>query len=175
SLVSRHFYDGELNNGRPAEEFVHDLPGYGSAVAAWIDVPADQGPEYGARSKNRPAEAATVAAEVDRLIHAAPRLTFGVITFYRDQRDEIWAALEGRKLAEHADRGTYRPVEKLLYDQDGNRRDRLLVGTVDAFQGKQFDVVLLSTTRCGPRHARVPAATDPQYRRWVGQRYGHLV
>jgi AAA domain len=177
SLVSRHFYDGELENGRPAEDedFVHGLPGYGSAVAAWLDVPADRGPEYGERSKCRPVEAAAVAAEVERLVRAAPRLTFGVITFYSDQRDEIWAALKGCKLAERSDRGTYRPVEKLLYDQDGNRRDRLLVGTVDAFQGKQFDVVLLSTTRCGPRHERVPAPADPQYRRWVGRRYGHIV
>jgi superfamily I DNA and/or RNA helicase len=173
TLVSRHFYDGALRSPQPAEKFQHSLPGYGTAAAAWLDVPA--GPEYGRRSKLRPVEAKAVAAEVDRLLQAAPNLTFGVITFYSDQRDKIWAELERRHLAEKPDRGPYRPVAKLLYDQDRKRRDRLLVGTVDAFQGKQFDVVLLSTTRCGPRDDQPPEPSDPKYPRWVARRYGHLI
>jgi superfamily I DNA and/or RNA helicase len=120
-------------------------------------------------------EAKALAAELDRLLAVAPDLTFGVITFYSDQRTEIWAALQDLKLAERTDRGGYRPVEKLQYNAAGDRLDRLLVGTVDAFQGKQFDVVLLSVTRCGPRHDKVPGPEEPEYRRWAGQRYGHLM
>jgi superfamily I DNA and/or RNA helicase len=174
-LISRHFYGGELSNGRDAADFVHGLPGYASAVAAWIDVPGGQGPEYGRRSKTRPAEAKVVAAELQRLLEAAPDLTFGAITFYSDQRDAIWRELTRLDLAERTERGGHRPVEELGFNAAGDRLDRLMVGTVDAFQGKQFDVVLLSTTRCAPRHDHVPAPGDPGYRRWAAQRYGHLV
>jgi hypothetical protein len=66
-LVKRHFYEGDLESGRAAEEFGHRLPGYGSAVAAWLDVPASRGPGVrgpeqaparggqGARGRARPA------------------------------------------------------------------------------------------------------------------------
>ncbi len=55
---------------------------------------------------------------------AGQDLTFGVISFYRAQAERIRGSL-----ADHAD------------------PDRLLVGTVDSFQGREFDVVFLSVVR----------------------------
>ena len=43
----------------------------------------------------------------------------------------------------------------------------MCVGTVDAFQGKEFDIVFLSVTRSNT----IPAETDDDYRR----KFGHLV
>ena len=54
------------------------------------------------------------------------KFTIGVITFYKDQMRQIMDM-----------------VDKEYSDQ----ADRIQVGTVDAFQGKEFDVVILSTVR----------------------------
>ncbi|MEV5711840.1 AAA domain-containing protein [Actinoallomurus sp. NPDC052274] len=174
SFVSRAFYDGALRSPRPDDEFAHALPGYEGVVAAWISVPNSRGPEFGGRSKRRPSEARVIAEQLEKLLPAAPDLTFGVISFYADQVEEIWRELARHRLVRHADR-SYELSEELQYDADGRRLDRLHVGSVDAFQGKEFDVVFLSTTRSAP-----PAQTDPDpgslaYDRWVRRRYGHLM
>ena len=51
-------------------------------------------------------------------------------------------------------------------NQPSSGRERLHVGTVDAFQGKEFDVVLLSMTRSN----RIVVTADEDVRR----KYGHL-
>ncbi|MGY4744255.1 DEAD/DEAH box helicase [Streptomyces sp. ATMOS53] len=172
-FVSRNFYQGGVNSPRPDDQFVHGLARYGTAVAAWVDVPPDVGPEYGDRSKSRPVEAAAVADEVARLVDEAPDLTIGVIAFYSAQVEEICRKLADKGLLTREGRD-YEVAERLRYDSGGHRLDRLLVGTVDAFQGKEFDIVLLSTTRCGPRQEVPPATTDRSYNRWVARRYGHV-
>ncbi|WP_164842729.1 DEAD/DEAH box helicase [Actinoplanes solisilvae] len=172
-FVSRNFYRGGLNSARPDTAFAHGIDRYGDAVAAWLDVPPQTGPEVGDRSKARPAEASVLAAEVVRLLEEAPDLTVGVIAFYSAQVEEIRRQLAARKLLV-ANGSTFELVDRLRYDSAGRRMDRLAVGTVDAFQGREFDVVLLSTTRCQPRPEAAPAADDGRYRRWVARRYGHL-
>jgi superfamily I DNA and/or RNA helicase len=173
-LVSRNFYQGKLKSQRPAEEFAHNLPGYNDAVAAWISVPPERGLEIPGRSKLRPVEAVRVADEVARLLHAAPDLTVGVISFYSAQVTRIWQELASRHHLARPTEDGYAPEEELEYDSAGRRLDRLKVGTVDAFQGKQFDVVFLSVTRCGPPRVKQPEPTDAAYTPWVRQRYGHL-
>ncbi|MEU6787004.1 AAA domain-containing protein [Nonomuraea angiospora] len=172
-FVSRNFYKNTLESKRPATEFAHNLPGYEGKVAAWIDLPPDTGQEYGDRSKYRPVEARRIAAEVQRLLDAAPQLTFGIITFYSAQANEIWKELRELGLATLTDRG-YEVAERLRYDRSGKRLDRLHVGTVDAFQGKEFDVVFLSVTRCPPPGERPPSSDSRTYQRWVRRRYGHI-
>ncbi|MEU8001135.1 AAA domain-containing protein [Catellatospora sp. NPDC049111] len=172
-FVSRNFYGGKLDSVRPDADFVHHLPRYGDAVAVWLDVPPQAGPESGERSKSRVAEAQAVAAEVKRLVDEAPDLTIGVISFYSGQVKEIYRQLAAQELLTRAGQG-YEPVERLRYKSSGERLDRLMVGTVDAFQGKEFDIVLLSMTRCSPRHGVVPDPASPEYHRWAARRYGHL-
>ncbi|GAA0506668.1 hypothetical protein Ade02nite_95830 [Paractinoplanes deccanensis] len=172
-FVSRNFYEGGLSSARPDTAFTHGIERYDNAVAAWLDVPPQVGQEVGDRSKARPAEASVLAAEVDRLLEEAPYLTVGVIAFYSAQVEEIRRQLAARKLLV-ANGSTFELVDRLRYDSAGRRMDRLAVGTVDAFQGREFDVVLLSTTRCRPRSETAPAADDGRYRRWVARRYGHL-
>lgn len=178
-FVSREFYevhdDGEIESPRPAEEFAHSLPGYGKAdrpcAAAWIDVPGGaRTRERSGRSKSRPAEAEVIAHEVHRLIDHDTTLTFGVIAFYAAQVDAIGEAMLKVGLTERAnnERG-WRVADRwaLTHDARGKAVERLRIGTVDAFQGKEFDIVFLSVTRSND----LPAATDEEQRR----KYGHLM
>jgi hypothetical protein len=173
SFISRSFYGGALRSPRPDEEFAHRLPGYEGVAAAWIAVPNSRGPEHGGRSKRRPCEARIIAEQLKTLLAAAPDLTFGVISFYVDQVEEIRRELARHHLLRRADHG-YELAEELQYDAEGRRLDRLHIGSVDAFQGKEFDVVFLSTTRSAPPGRAVPAPGTSGHDRWVRRHYGHL-
>jgi hypothetical protein len=152
-FVSRTFYEynGEppIRAGRPDGDFIHNLPGYEGVVAAWTNVPLSHGRETKGKSKSRPIEAKYIARELKRLIEFNPDLSFGVITFYSAQVRELWQALYEQELAEYED-GIYRiaAAYRETRNSQGNIIERLRVGTVDAFQGKEFDVVFLSVTRC---------------------------
>lgn len=171
-FVSRTFYEyhGELaiRAGRPEEEFIHNLPGYEDTVAAWINVPLSAGKETKGQSKSRPIEAKRIAKELKRLIEQAPHLTFGVITFYSAQVTELWKALCEVELAERTDEGFYQiaPAHRETRNHEGKFIERLRVGTVDAFQGKEFDVVFLSITRSND----INAVTEELY----SKKYGFL-
>lgn len=178
SFVSRELYevheDGAIESPRPAAEFSHDLPGYMKngtpCAAAWLDVPNDRGGEVRGISKRRPVEARAIAKEIRRLIEHDSTLTFGVIAFYRDQVDEIGRAMIDTGLTEPARsaRG-WRIAEAWATTYNAGRKkvERLRIGTVDAFQGREFDVVFLSVTRSND----LPGQTDEQQRR----KYGHLM
>ncbi|MCB9609591.1 MAG: AAA family ATPase [Polyangiaceae bacterium] len=180
AYVSREFYefreDEAIESPRVASEFHHDLPGYVKngvpCVAAWLDVPANgrAGGEVRGVSKSRPLEARAIAKEVARLIEHDPKLTFGVIAFYSAQVDEIGHAMIETGLTEKAnnERG-WRISDQMAtaLNHEGKTVERLRVGTVDAFQGKEFDVVFLSVTRSND----LPGQTDEEQRR----KFGHLM
>lgn len=172
AFVSNTFYSpyGEgFTSGRPAKEFVHDLPGYAGRVAAWVDLPLSAGPERGGQSKRRPAEAVWIAKEIERLATARTDLSFGVISFYAAQVDEILEAMEPLGMSERLDDGSFRVADSWRETRgtDGHLKERLRVGTVDAFQGKEFDVVFLSMTRSND----LPLSDERSLRR----KFGHLV
>jgi len=174
-FISRTFYEyhGEppIKAGRSEEEFSHDLPGYQGKVAAWINVPLNSGSETRGQSKSRRVEAQQIAKELKRLIEHDSRLTFGVIAFYRAQVTELWQELCKLDLAEVTDDGTFQvaPAWRETTNHGGKLVERLRIGTVDAFQGKEFDVVFLSVTRSN----NIQTSTDrlETYRR----KYGFLL
>jgi superfamily I DNA and/or RNA helicase len=179
-FVARCFYDGNLHSPRPDEDFSHELDGYDNRPAAWLSVPHAAGGEHGGQSKARTAEAGAIALELRRHVYARPDLTFGVISFYSAQVRLIWEELVKHGMAERAGSG-YALVEELRRDADGGERDRVQVGTVDAFQGKQFDVAVLSVTRSSRMPRLDPAQADPghpahaAYEQWARRGYGHLM
>ena len=170
-FISQQFYEphGEsLTSGREAAEFIHsvtlaDQTALAGKVAAWIDLSHEQGAEIGKRSKRRPVEADVVVREVKNLRSRYPALSVGVISFYAAQRDEILAKMVPVGLTEPDEDSGYRMRDGLTPDG----REGLRVGTVDAFQGKEFDVVLLSLTR-----SNTVVVKDERTRR---QRYGFLL
>lgn len=164
-FVSDVFYDGKLESPRPAVDFAHGIARYGEAPAAWVSVPRrDGGETQRGTSWTRPAEAKAIADELSRLLDEHPGMTFGVIAFYAAQAELIWEELGHRKLAEK-EGGGWAAVARLRHSPDGAPLDRLRVGTVDAFQGMEFDVVYLSIVRSADNGRPVPPR----------RRYGHLM
>ena len=146
-FISRNFYErfaqGEkFGSGRLASEFAHNLPGMDGKPAAWLEVGADQGQQRrSGTSWTRPAEATAIARQVRTWMQseAGQGLSFGVISFYKAQAELIKAQL--RSLTED--------------------HRKLRIGTVDSFQGMEFDVVLLSMVRTCPAKWK-PLADDRQ-------------
>lgn len=152
TFISDQFYRpfGEhLDNGIPdPRAFSHGLARYRSAACGWIDVPVSAGPEQrSGTSISRPVEAEVVVRELEAALRESGTLTFGVITFYSGQVDEIWQRMSEAGMAVKNSQSMWviNPSAPWLHTSRGLPRVR--IGTVDAFQGREFDVVYLSTTR----------------------------
>jgi hypothetical protein len=172
-FVSKNFYEsvglGKVSSGRSGADlsfgdaFLRALGGleshYRDHVCQWIDVPAALGKDQRrGTSRVREIEAQRIADEVVQIMRAGgDSLSVGVITFYAAQRDLIMEKLaktqiEGVPLMERRN-GSFEPHEhfkwarKVRGDGSVSQEERLRVGSVDAFQGKEFDVVLLSCVR----------------------------
>jgi hypothetical protein len=170
-FVSRTFYgaDEQFASPRPAVEFVHGLECLPAVPAVWLDVPAQHGKEATrGSSKVRTAEARAIAEWTLRIGAEKPDFTIGIIAFYLQQVREIERELERVGVGEVIN-GEFRfvPEWQFVARPDGERKERLRVGSVDAFQGMEFDVVFLSVTRCND----LPAETEKQRR----QKYGFLM
>lgn len=163
-FVNQYFYEGvdpkeKFTSPTPAEQFRHGLPEYTTlkedekreVAAAWKNIGADQGNEHNHNpSFSREAEAGWIAGELHRCMtsEAGADLSFGVITFYSAQTTQIIRALAEKGIYEGGDDGyELREDYRLITKKDGTVEERLSVGSVDAFQGKEFDVVFLSMVR----------------------------
>jgi len=143
SFISRNFYERfdpteQFSSGRPASDFAHALSRTNDKPAVWLDVPAQIGghQKYGT-SWTRPAEATVIVRKLHEWLssEAGKGLSFGVISFYKAQADLI------RK--------------QLGYIAEDDKK--LRVGTVDSFQGMEFDVVFLSMVRTMPSRESIEA------------------
>ncbi len=122
-LVSGVFYEPH-NEGFESplkeEHFKHNL--LDNKPLAWIDVKDPKKEERNADgSYYRESEIAAIKEYLDLFMKDEPNFTFGVITFFSEQKRRLEQALKG-----------YANLE---------------IGTVDSFQGKEFDVVFLSSVR----------------------------
>ena len=161
-FISSEFYDSKVSSPRPDEDFAHSLEPFSGVPAAWISVPASQGHEdKNGTSKERKAEANVIADSLARMMTstAGRELTFGVITFYLPQVKLIQKSLLNPGFTEADGGGGIRVSSEFAH--------RLEIGTVDAFQGREFDVVFLSVVRSNPW----PDSTQKEKQR----RYGHLM
>lgn len=101
---------------------------YNDRPIAWINLDKNNyGMEIGRRSKKREKEAARIIKEVKKVLAIAPKKSIGIISFYKSQSDYL------------------KDIAKTELTDAQN--DRVEIGTVDAFQGKEFDVVFLSCVR----------------------------
>ena len=126
-FVSDQFYKphGEAySSPLPAENFPHKIPEAENTPALWINVPSTGEKE---EPRSRISEAECIVEYIEKWLEdpACAELEFGIITFYRDQEKEL------RKL-----------LDKKIDDQS-----RIRLGTVDSFQGVEFDIIILSTAR----------------------------
>lgn len=132
TFVSDQFYEGKLKNGVTKEQRKTNVTRYDEKAIAWLNVDAEKGPEKGTskESKYRPAEVERLQKELYHVLQQTTDETIGIITFYKRQLVEIEAIIK-----------TFPEVDQL----------RIEVGTVDSFQGKEFDFVFLSTVRSNKR------------------------
>ncbi|MCZ2722387.1 AAA domain-containing protein [Marinomonas sp. 15G1-11] len=172
-FISQQFYEAKgmdkLKTTRPASDFAFSSDFiqalgsegqyYSGKVCQWVDVPLSEGKSSKrGPSPIRNAEAKRIATEVQRLLEADGKsLSVGVITFYAAQRDLIMEELATRTVKGIPlmvkREGQYEPSDEFKWaskqkgDGSTEREEGLRVGTVDAFQGKEFDIVLLSCVR----------------------------
>ena len=161
SFVSRNFYETfdrteRFDSGLPASVFAHNLPGTDNKPAMWLPVPADRGVARKlGRSWIRQPEIDEICRQLKEWIESeeGAGLSYGVISFYKAQADRI--------------RGELKRQLGAVADDD----KKIRVGTVDSFQGMEFDVVFLSVVRSVPSNW-TPRDQNPA--RQAQSLFGHL-
>ena len=143
-----------------ASKFSQQLEGIEDRAAIWLDAPARLGPEQrdGSKSRFRKAEAELIAKQLKQWIDSdqGQQLSFGVISFYKAQVNEVMRALARYQITEQDEQGAYVIAQnyQMLFDKHGKPlEERLRIGTVDSFQGMEFDVVFLSMVRSQPQNS----------------------
>lgn len=127
-------------------EYAHEVRDYLGKVAVWKNLSITKGHEMGGQSKFRVAEARWIASETRKILDTHPNYSVGVITFYSTQVQQILKEMASEEIGLTEQFGEIHQIKNaFLHTSDGG--ERLRVGTVDAFQGKEFDIVLLSLVR----------------------------
>lgn len=130
-------YKESYESPTPATDYQHELQGIENKAAIWLNVP-HQAYET---SEKKQGTSRYRDIEVDRIVERlVPWLTskegedlsFGVISFYSAQVEKIKEKLKSHGI----------DLEQINCD-----KERLRIGTVDAFQGMEFDIVFLSMVR----------------------------
>lgn len=150
-FISKVYYRGELKAGmsNQAELKKHNLSlaWAQDKVAVFCDVKKAQGIEESGKSKSRKSEAVRIVKLLDEL-KTDPNfenLSVGIITFYAKQVDEIFREASKKGYTEQRADGSFEIT--LPYRETNDGREKLRIGSVDSFQGKEFDIVILSTVR----------------------------
>jgi len=163
-FASDQFYEpyGEgYESPLPASVFSQQLEGIEDKAAVWLDAPAKGGKEERSASRSlfRKAEAELIAKQLKQWIDSpqGEGLSFGVISFYKAQVNEVMEALAKYQVTEQNEQGKYviKQNYQMLFDSKGKPlEERLRIGTVDSFQGMEFDVVFLSMVRSQPKNSQ---------------------
>jgi len=180
-FASNNFYQ-KYNEGyrSPLSEshFEQRLQGIENKAAIWIDVPNGQGKEtvLPSRSRQRISEAKVIAEHVNKWIGSeeGSGLSFGVISFYKAQVFAVYEALQKFGITERAQDGTWQICQEYRFLENGE--ERLRIGTVDAFQGMEFDIVFLSMVRSQDMNALPPhIRNEVDYKKKQQKLFGHLM
>ena len=129
SFVSEVFYDGLLKTSKSITADDRKSPkeiNEGKPLT-FVNIPISMGAETSGVSKSRWAEVEQIGEDVKKILKYDSTASIGLITFYSAQASLI---------KQHLD--------SFL---DNIQKNNIEIGTVDAFQGKEFDYVLLSCVR----------------------------
>lgn len=149
-FISSLYYDNEVKAGLNEQAKIksHNLTAAGlkDKVMVFCDVKRELGEENGGIGKFRTCEAKRVMSLVSDILKDpnSQDLSIGVITFYAAQRDLLFKEAASLGFANSVN-GDYEIADRWKTKRNGD--EKLRIGTVDSFQGKEFDVVILSTTR----------------------------
>ena len=142
SLISKVFYDNEIQNGIEKEQRITGIPFYDNVAIEWIStskLPSYKrnekrvGDKSNATYKNN-AELEIIKSKLRELDSLASRpIKVGVITAYRAQKSAI---------------------KDMIRQQNFNQL-QVEVDTVDAFQGGQKEIIIYSTVRSSDKSTRI--------------------
>jgi hypothetical protein len=186
-LVNTTFYKphgesfGSPDDATFSSSFQHEVAEAKGKLVLWKSVPLAQGREWRPRngfSWMRREEAVEAAATARKILQENPDLSIGIITFYSAQVVAIMEELSSMGIAVRSE-DSERPVIAPNFAQFPpgvtnrfNDSERLRVGTVDAFQGKEFDVVILSPVRSNALKIHEIASGTNNY---LNRKFGHLL
>lgn len=156
-FISRNFYEKDgvkIKSGLPASEYSHSLPRLENKAMVWMDVQGRAGiyehKEDGGGYCRR-IEAEKIADYILEVLNtpSCEKMTIGIMSFYKKQVDAIKEALYERKICERDNAGKFKIKDEYRYIEkdNGSRIERFTIDTVDAFQGLEKDLVILSMTR----------------------------
>lgn len=180
-FASSNFYD-KYNEGYrsplDAKYFSQNLSGIADKAAVWVNVSNNYGKEerLDSGSRKRDAEAKVIAEYVNKWIDSTEGsdLSFGVISFYKAQVFAVYEALQKYGITERAQDGTWQICLKYRFLENGE--ERLRIGTVDSFQGMEFDIVFLSMVRSQDMKALPPyIRNEEDYKKQQQKMFGHLM
>jgi superfamily I DNA and/or RNA helicase len=190
NFINDHFYgtplhpDESFKSPLKADSFEQHLPGLDGRPALWINVPGAKGhEEYCNPSYRRKEEAKVIAKQLKEWLddEAGKNLTFGVISFYRAQSKIIMEEADKLDITSRSStaepweiKEEYRFLEREI-DGKRTKEERLRIGTVDSFQGMEFDVVFLSMVRSPRQIPRREKEDAANYRLLQTRAFGHLV
>ena len=130
SFISNEFYDGTIKNGERTFNNINDYGMFNKKNVVWLNVKMFDGPEIKVdQSIAREAEAVRIIDLIKDLIskNSGRSLDIGIISFYKGQV----------KLINHLLEENF-PKSVL---------ENISCNTVDSYQGKEFDIVILSGVR----------------------------
>jgi hypothetical protein len=151
SFIGKIYYNDKLEQGTPKQEDYKqhnlELNWAKKKVTIFCDVKKQAGLEQSGKSKSRQAEATKIINLLEELKTDAnfEDLSVGIITFYAKQVELLFNEAAKKGYAEQNADGTYEISHQYRETKDG--REKLRIGSVDSFQGKEFDIVILSTVR----------------------------
>jgi len=127
-LITVFYQDEHLKTACADVDKLHNLNLYNNKSLVWLDVlPNEKHPaESKGVSKSRPCEVEIARKELSKILMANSEFDVGIITFYSKQAELL---------------------KRMVEDEFPSDAYRISVGTVDAFQGKEFDIVILSAVR----------------------------
>jgi hypothetical protein len=127
-FVSEQFYEGKMKCEITAADRPIPQELFNGKALAFTNIPINLGSESRGASKSRDIEVEILTEDIKKIFKFEPECKIGVITFYSAQV----------KLLKDS-------IEKAVLSKE--QFERIEIGTVDAFQGKEFDYVLLSCVR----------------------------
>lgn len=145
-FVSRQFYGNKLRNGTKMQEykkFEHGIPQYKGQCAIFKEIPFGNVEFDDHESRYRKEEAVWIAEDVKKVLSTCKKGTsIGIMSFYNAQCKEIEKQLAKIGVMAKSENG-----EDYFLTVEYQMKDVIVyVGTVDSYQGKEFDIVYLSVT-----------------------------
>lgn len=162
-FVNQYFYEKyhaqeAFTSPLPPEEFAQSLE---PSPLLWLDVPLGKGAGMGRKTQTswkREAESQAIVTRLCDYLAREDGLSYGVISFYAGQKLDIQEKIAQKQ-------GQLPHLASLL--------EKVEVGTVDSFQGKEFDVIFLSLVR-----SQLPEEKDldsqEKLEQWARKTYGFL-